>query len=103
MQAQLETAYEMYCRGYTFYPVDLKKSSGTHYTVEDGGLRIPLSGLPGLPASAAEAIYKGRQDEEYSSVDDLRKRGGATKSIIEVLRNNGVLVGLPESAQIEFF
>ena len=103
MQAHLETAYEMYCRGYTFYPVDLKKSSGTHYTVEDGGLRIPLSGLPGLPASAAETIYAARQEAEFSSVDDLKKRGGATKSVIEVLRNNGVLVGLPESAQIEFF
>ena len=104
MQAHLETAYEMYCRGYTFYPVDIEKSSGTHYTIENDGLRIPLSALPGVPASIAELIENGKKDGgEYTSVDDLRKRGGATKSVIEVLKNNGVLAKLPESAQIEFF
>ncbi len=103
MQPHLETAYEMYLRGYTFYPVDIDKSSGTKYTVEEGGLRIPFCGLPGLPPSAAEAIYNARQEGEFTSVDDLKKRSGVGKSVIEILRNNGVLTKIPESAQIEFF
>ena len=104
MQPHIETAYEMYCRGYKFYPVDLMKSHGTKYTLEEDGIRIPLSGLPGVPASMAEAIYNARvEGGEFMSVDDLRKRSGVGKSVIEVLKNNGVLVGLSETSQIELF
>ena len=104
MQPHFETAYEMYCRGFSFYPVDLMKSHGTKYTLEENGIRIPLCGLPGIPPSAAEAIYNAREEGgEFTSVDDLRKRAGIGKSTIEVLRNNGVLANLSETAQIELF
>lgn len=104
MQPHLETAYEMYCRGYKFYPVDLMKSHGTKYTLEEDGIRIPLCGLPGIPASSAEAIYNARvEGGEFMSVDDLRKRSGVGKSIIEILKNNGVLQGMSQTSQIELF
>ncbi len=104
MQPHLETAYEMYCRGYKFYPVDLMKSQGTRYTLEEDGIRIPLCGLPGIAPSAAEQIYNARlEGGEFMSVDDLKKRAGIGKSTIEVLKNNGVLAGLSETSQIELF
>ena len=57
-----------------------------------------------MPASMAEAIYNARvEGGEFMSVDDLRKRSGVGKSVIEVLKNNGVLVGLSETSQIELF
>ena len=94
----------MYCRGFCFYPVDLMKSHGTKYTLEENGIRIPLCGLPGIPPSAAEAIYNAREEGgEFTSVDDLRKRSGIGKSTIEVLRNNGILTNLSQTAQIELF
>ncbi len=103
MQPHLETAYEMWCRGYEFYPCDLDKSDGVKYTIEENGLRIPFTALPGIPATAGQQISDARKDGPFMSVDDLKKRSGVGKSIIDALRDQGLLAKLPETAQIEFF
>lgn len=102
MQPHLETAYEMYCRGYRFYPVDIELSHATNYVIENDGIRIPFSGLQGVGAVAAESIYQARLEAPFTSVDDLRKRSKVSKSVIEALKNHGALTKLPETAQIEF-
>ena len=43
-----------------------------------------------------------RENEVYS-VDDLRKYSRASKTVIEILRRNGVLNGLTETNQLTMF
>jgi len=101
----LELAREMLLRGYNFLPVDLNKSHENRYKISEDGsaLRLPFTSLPGLGLSVAQNIVSARAEKPFLSVEDLRKRGKAGKSIIEVLRQHGALDGLPESDQQTLF
>ncbi len=94
---------EMYARGYEFLPVDLYKSKAFEFTPEDGKLRIPFSALPGLGTKAAESIAQTVQNGGVLSVEELSQRAQISKTHIEILKRNGVLKDLNETAQITFF
>ncbi|MBE5817232.1 MAG: PolC-type DNA polymerase III [Clostridiales bacterium] len=104
MVPYLETAYEMYCRNIQFLPVDIELSHAFEYEIEEDGIRLPLNCLPGVGPAAAEVIYNERVSEgPYVSIEDIKRRGGASKTVIEALKNHGALSKLPESDQISFF
>ena len=64
---------------------------------------MPFSALNGLGDAAAEKIISAREEEPFFSVEDLQKRAGLSKSVIEVLRKIGVLDSLNETDQLSFF
>jgi DNA polymerase-3 subunit alpha (Gram-positive type) len=64
---------------------------------------MPFSALGGLGENAAINIVNARNEEQFLSVEDLQKRAGLTKSVIEVLRKVGVLDSLNETDQLSFF
>ncbi len=96
-------AYEFLARGFKFLPVDIYKSDSKYYLPEDGKIRLPFSSLPGLGEAAAQNIVDARADGEYLSIEDLRERTRISKSVIEILQNNGALDGLSETSQISLF
>lgn len=102
-ESALQLAHECMLRGIRFLPVDIVKSDAVEFLPENGGIRMPLTSLPGLGEAAARAITAARAEEPFFSVEDLRERGGANKSVIDVLRANGVLDGLNESDQLSVF
>ena len=95
----------MMARGVEFLPVDLYKSHAKIYKIEDGKIRLPFSSMAGTGESAAVSLMKARDDGEgeYMSREDLQRRAGISKSVIETLAACGALEGLPESTQISFF
>jgi len=99
----MEVCNEMYARGISFLPVDLYKSHATKFIPTPEGLVPPLNALPGLGTNAANAIAKAREDGQFWSIDDLQQRSKSTKTVIEVLKNAGVLKGMRESSQVSFF
>ena len=99
----LEVANEMLARGVEVLPVDLYKSSATKYIPEDGKLRLPFVSLKGLGANAAKPLEEAGKKGEYLSVDDVSARAGIGSGVMDILRTNGVLKGLPESRQMSFF
>lgn len=99
----LEVANEMYTRGIDFLPVDLYKSDATRFRIEDNGIRPPLNALQGLGATAANSIVEAREQGEFTSVEDLRSRSKVSKTVIEILQQNGCLDGMPESSQMCLF
>ncbi len=100
----LEVCNEMYSRGFNFSKVDLYKSHATMFSEgEDGGILPPLSAMAGLGESAAIAIANEREKGPFTSVDDLRTRTAINKTAMEVLRTEGCLDGMKESAQITLF
>ncbi len=99
----LELSYEMYKRKIKFLPVDIYKSDAVKFLIEDEGIRIPINALQGIGENAAKNIVKGREQGEFISKEDLKMRGKASKSAIEMLDVHGCLKGLPETNQLSLF
>lgn len=99
----LEVCVEMYERGIEFCPIDLYKSHATKFTEENGKIRPPLNALPGVGTSAAQSIADERENGEFLAKDDMVKRCGITKAVVEALSAVGVLEGMQESTQVSMF
>lgn len=103
MYDDLELVLEMYERGFDFLPIDLYKSHATKFLIEENRLRPPFSSIPGMGTVASEGIYKAAQEEEFSSVEDFRKRAKIGNVGVDVLKKFGCFTGLPESDQLSLF
>ena len=103
MAIMLEVACEMYLRGIHFLPVDLKKSDAEKFLIEDGCLRLPFLSIPKLGGSAALKIVEERDNADFLSVEDLRKRAKISASVIEEMNKMGTLTGLSATNQLSLF
>ena len=99
----LEVAVEMYARGITFDKIDLYKSHSTKFLPTETGIIPPLNALPGVGTNAAKAIEEARQKGKFDSIEDLQQRSKVNKTVLEVMRKSGILDGMPESSQMDFF
>ena len=61
---------------------------------------MPFSSLPGLGENAAKNIIEARDQEPFFSVEDLQIRAKLSKSVIDMLRVNGVLDNVNETDQL---
>ncbi len=106
MVPTLQLVNEAYARGMRFLPIDIEKSESFIFKPENNSktdIRMPFSALPGLGENAAQKIIAAREEEPFFSVDDLQTRAKLSKSIIEILRRNGVLDNVNETDQLSFF
>lgn len=103
MYDDLEIVWEMYARGFEFLPIDLYKSDSKNFLIDDGKIRPPLNSIPGLGNVAADSIVEARKDGRFMSIDDLKIRSKAGKSVIEMLTNAGCLEGMSQSNQMSLF
>lgn len=99
----LEVAYEMYARGFEFAPARLGVSDATKFRVADGKVVLPFVAIPGMGEGAATAFADAYAERPYETVEEAMERGHVNKTVLEKLRDHGVLEGLPETAQISFF
>ena len=99
----LEAVREALLRGIRIKQVDIAVSHPTRFTSEDDGIRAPLSSVPRLGEKAAAKIGDARSKSPFSSVDDMKRRVGLTKTHITALREAGALSGLKESEHQELF
>ena len=103
MYDDLEIVWEMYERGFEFLPIDLYKSDSKNFLIDDEKIRPPLNSIPGLGNVAADSIVDARKDGRFMSIDDLKIRSKAGKSVIEMLTNAGCLEGMSQSNQMSLF
>jgi DNA polymerase-3 subunit alpha (Gram-positive type) len=96
----LQLINEAMARKVRFLPVDLQKSHAFIFQPEDGAIRMPFSSLPGLGDTAAKNIIEAREEEPFFSVEDLQIRAKLSKSVIDMLRANGVLDNVSETDQL---
>jgi DNA polymerase III subunit alpha, Gram-positive type len=99
----LELSYELYARGLKFLKVDLYISEATRFTIEEDGIRPPISALQGVGDNAAKSIVEARKEGEFISKEDLRVRSKVSKTVIETLSNHGCLEGMSETNQLSLF
>ncbi|MDR1774576.1 MAG: PolC-type DNA polymerase III, partial [Clostridioides sp.] len=103
MYTVLEVAREMYARDIKILPVDIYHSDAREFqVVGEKTLLPPLMSLQGVGENAALNIQKARENGEFISKEDLRKRTKVTKTVIEVLSNHGCLNKLSDKDQLSF-
>ena len=91
-------------RGIRRLPVDLYKSHANRFLPEEGGLRCPFTAINGLGEAAIQGILDTRDPEKpYISIEDLQARAHVGTSVIEMLRLQGALEGLPATSQVDLF
>ena len=99
----LEVVYEFYLRGFSFAPVDLKKSHATRFRIEGTKLIPPFTAIAGLGESAAWDIFEKR-DQDFTSIEDFALAcTKVSKTHIEELKAAGAFGDMPDSAQMSFF
>ena len=99
----LQLINEAMARHIRFLPIDIEKSDAKAFLPENGAIRMPFSALAGVGENAAENIIKARNEEPFFSVEDLQIRAGLNKSVVETLRQAGVLDNINETDQLSMF
>lgn len=99
----LELIVEFYARGFKFLPIDLYKSDSRKFIVTEEGLIPPFNSLQGLGTNAAQSIVDGREAGEFHTIEELKERTSLGRSLIDLLKENGVLNGIPETNQLSLF
>ena len=99
---------EFYARGLKFLPIDIYESDSKKFVPTPEGIRPPIACLQGVGTSAAESIVaearkRKTKKEKFISIDDFQASTGTNKAVVEVLRAEGCLVGLPETNQVSLF
>ena len=102
-QTVLEIVVEFYARGFKFCPIDLYRSDAKNFLPTEDGLLPPFSSLQGLGVNAAQSIVEGRKDGEFNTIEELKERTSLGRSLIDLLKENGVLDGIPETNQLCLF
>lgn len=99
----LELVHEMFCRGLEFSDIDIYKSRGTLFEVQEGKLRPPFASINGVGDNAGLAIEEEAKKGEFFSKEDFKKRTKATRTVMETLERVGCFKDLGDTDQISFF
>lgn len=103
MHSVLELVYEMYMRGLKFVPMDLYKADPTQFLITEEGLMPPFCVLPNLSRDTAPVIAEARKDGEFRTIEDFKERTGIGKTVIQMLKDLGILKGIPDTDQMSLF
>lgn len=103
MYSVLELVLEMYERGLSFLPIDLYKSDATKFKVEDNAIRPPLNSIAGMGDVAALGIQAARENGEFISKQDIKKRAKVGDAAIALLEKFGCVEGMSETNQMSLF
>ncbi len=101
--AVCEIIVEMNARGFEFLNLDIYKSHGHRFTIEDGKIRVPLMGLNGLGASVMENIIKEREQGKFISYEDFKRRTKASQTTLDKLKELNCIESLSETNQTTLF
>ena len=99
----LQLAWEFYLRGFDCQLVDIYRSDAEKFIIEGDSLLPPLSSLSGMGIKAAESIVEARKAGVFTSIENLRRRSGISKTNIDILRDHGCFAGMSESDQVSLF
>ena len=98
----LEIVVEFYERGFTFDPIDIYKSHSYKFTVTENGLLPPLNSIQGMGVAAAESVVSAREDGEFKTIEDFNNRTSVSKTLIDIMKENGILA-MPDTNQLSLF
>jgi DNA polymerase-3 subunit alpha (Gram-positive type) len=105
IEKTLQVALEMTERGYSFENIDLKKSDVSDFLVDydKKALILPFKVIDGIGDTTCSELLKARKEREFTSKEDLAKRGKLSSTNIKQLDEMHVLDGLPDNDQCSIF
>ena len=87
-----------------FLNVDLYNSDATVWTVKnDTEIYPPFSAIDGLGDTVAKNIVAEREKSKFLSIEDVQKRAKVSGTLIDKMKEMGILEGLPDSNQLSLF
>lgn len=101
----LKLALEATARGIKFKMIDIKRSEGKNFVMDEdeNALILPFSSLDGLGEAVANKIIEERNEKQFYSIEDFSNRGKVNQSSIEKMRTMGIFEGMPETSQLSLF
>lgn len=99
----LEIVNEMWERGFKFGKLDLYRSDATEFIIDGDTLIPPFVAMDGLGENVAKQLVRARQEGEFLSKTELRKRGGLSTTLVEKMDEMGILGNMPEDNQLSLF
>ena len=100
----LKVALEATARGIKFLPVDLYHSEATVWVAKnDTEIYPPFNAIEGLGDTVAQNIVRERNEQPFISIEDVQKRGKVSQTLIEKMKDMGILKDLPDSNQLSLF
>ncbi len=99
----MKIVQEMYARGFEFTPIDIYCAKPDRFQIIDGKLMPALNTIEGMGDNAAIAVAEAAKDGKFLSKDDFRQRTKATKTVIDLMGDLGILGDMPESNQLSLF
>jgi len=99
----LEIVNEMWERGFKFGKLDLYRSQATEFLIDGDTLIPPFVAMDGLGENVAKQIVRAREEGEFLSKTELRKRGGVSSTLVEKMDEMGILGNMPEDNQLSLF
>ena len=100
----LKVALEAAARGIKFLPVDLYHSEATVWVAKnDTEIYPPFNAIEGLGDTVAQNIVRERNEQPFISIEDVQKRGKVSQTLIEKMKDMGILKDLPDSNQLSLF
>lgn len=104
LMSALEVSLEMKQRGYSFANVELYKSQARRFMIKDEtSLLPPFVAVTSLGEKVADAIVEEREEAEFLSIKDLRRRTKMSQTIANRMVELGCLGDLPEDEQMSLF
>ena len=100
----LKVALEATARGIKFLPVNLYESDATVWIVKsDTEIYPPFNAIDGLGDTVAKNIVAEREKGKFISIEDVQKRAKVSQTLIDKMKDMGILEGLPKSNQLSLF
>ena len=100
----LQVALEATARGIEFGKIDINESDSEKFIIKgDHTIIPPFRTIDGLGETVAQKIVEERNIRPFISIEDLQKRAKISSTIIEKMRNMGILDGMDESSQLSLF
>ena len=100
----LKLALEATARGIKISNIDLYKSKGTLFDVEDDKTIIPpFSSIDGLGDVVAKNIEAEAKKNPFISIEDFQNRCKVSSTLIEKMKSMGIFVNMPETSQLTLF
>jgi DNA polymerase-3 subunit alpha (Gram-positive type) len=94
----LEVSLEMTLRGYKFNSIDLNVSQAEYFVMDEtnNSLYPSFKTIDGLGASAAQSIIDARNEKQFSSIEDFKKRTKVNTKVFQIMTGMDVFKNLPE-------
>ena len=100
----LKVALEATARGIKFLNVDLYESDATVWIAKnDTEIYPPFNAIEGLGDTVAKNIVAEREKGKFISIEDVQKRGKVSQTLIDKMKEMGILKDLPDSNQLSLF